>query len=129
MATGETYLESDGKAVTVSLSYSVDKTDVVVADGWYGIAADDGDSGDEIALSIAPREYQFEVPSGLGASKGDVVYIDVTDLTGHIPDDTAYGTTGGSGLVPLCRCTEDQSDTTVTGILLLGQWNGYDGSA
>ena len=118
MATGDTYPESDGKAVTVTLNYTVEKMDVVVVSSRLGIACADGDSGDEIALDISPVERQFTVPAALGLSNGDICYIEVADLTGHKPDDDAYGTTAGAGKVAFFKATCDQSSTWVTGIVL-----------
>lgn len=120
MAAGmNTYLESDGKAVTVSLSYTVGKNEVAVVEGWLGISQGSGDSGEDIALAVDEREYQLEVPSGLDVSKGDIVYIDVTDLTGHTPDDAAYATSGGANLVAFMKATADKdANDIVTGIML-----------
>lgn len=119
MATGETYKESDGKAVNVDLTASVDRGDVVYADGWLGVAAEDGESGESIALTVEQIEYQFEVPSTLDVSKGDTVYIDTAQVTGHIPDEAGYATSSGSGLIALFKATADKdANDVVTGILL-----------
>lgn len=113
MAGQDTYLESDGKAVHVSLTSSVNKNQLVVVEGWLGIASDDGISGDTIALSIDEREYQVTVPSGLAVAKGDKIYIEVADLTGHIPDDTAYSTTSGAGKVAFFKATAAKDGNNV----------------
>jgi plastocyanin len=119
MAGESTYLHSDGKAVTVDLLYTVGKGQVAVVDGWLGIAGSSGDSGDSVALAVDDREYQFTVPANLSVSKGDIVYIEVADLTGHVPDDTAYSTTAGSGKVAFFKATMDKNtDNVVTGIML-----------
>lgn len=119
MATGDTYFESDGKAVNVDLLYTVGKAEVAVVDGWLGIAGQSGDSGDQIALIVDDREYQFYVPSGLSVSKGDIVYLEVADVTGHTPDDTAYGTSAGAGKIAFFKATADKDDNDlVTGIML-----------
>jgi hypothetical protein len=118
-----TYLESDGKAVNVTLSYDgIAKDDVVYAEGWLGIAAGAGDSGDEIALTIDRREYQFTVPAGLSVSKGDTVYITLASIgSGHVPADAAYSTSSGAGKVALFKATAAKdSNNMVTGILLPG---------
>src|SRR5690606_38413317 len=94
-----TYFESDGRAVNVDLTATVAKGAVAVEDGWVGVAGRDGDSGDTIALAVDDREYQFEVPTGLSVSKGDIVYITVATITGHYPDDEAYTTSAGAGKV------------------------------
>lgn len=119
MAVGATFFESDGKAVNVDLTATVEKGRVIVADGWTGIAGSDGESGDEIALIADNREYQFEVPSALGVTKGDIVYITVATITGHYPDDAAYTTSAGAGKVAFFKATADQDDNDiVTGVLL-----------
>lgn len=122
MATGEnTYLESDGKAVNVTLDAGdVVKDQVAVVEGWLGIAGSNGESGDTIALIVDRREYQFTVPSALAVEKGDIVYITVADLTGHTPDDTAYSKSSGAGKVAFFKATSDQDDNdVVTGIMLM----------
>ncbi len=121
MAGENTYLESDGKSVTVTLSASVDKNQVAYVQGWLGISNDAGESGDTISLSVDRREYQFSVPSTLAVSKGATVYVDVTDLTGHIPDDTAYYTATGSNRVALFKATAAKDgNNVVTGMLIGG---------
>lgn len=115
----DTYKESDGKAVQVDLLYTVKARQVAVVDGWLGVAVAGGESGDEIALDVSPIERQFTVPAGLSVSKGDVVYIEVADLTGHTPDDTAYSTTAGAGKVAFFKATMDKNaSNVVTGIVL-----------
>jgi plastocyanin len=119
MALGDTFFESDGKAVDVSLLYTVGKGEVAVVEGWLGIAGASGDSGDEIALIVDDREYQFEVPAALSVSKGDIVYLEVADVTGHTPDSTAWGTTAGSGKIAFFKATADvDANDIVTGIML-----------
>ena len=119
MATGDTFFESDGKAVNVDLLYTVKKGQVAVVDSWAGITGESGDSGDTIALIADDREYQFYVPSSLSVSKGDIVYLEVADVTGHTPDDTAYSTSAGSGKVAFFKATRDKTaQNVVTGILL-----------
>lgn len=120
MTTGAlSYPESDGLSVNVDLLYDVTKDQIAVVDGWLGIAASDGESGDTIALNIDRREYQFTVPSTLSVSKGDIVYIEVADVTGHTPDDSAYGTSAGAGKVAYFKATADvDANYCVTGIVL-----------
>ena len=119
MAGENSYLESDGKAVDVDLSYTVGKDQVAVVEGWLGVAMGSGDSGDTIALGVDDREYQFTVPSGLSVSKGDIVFIEVADLTGHVPDDTAYSTSAGAGKVAFFKATADKdANDVVTGVML-----------
>jgi hypothetical protein len=100
MAGQNTYLESDGRAVAVTLSSTVEKNQVVYVQGWLGIANRDGASGATITLNVERREYQFTVPAALTVNKGDTVYVDVTDLTGHIPDDLELLLTNASPVSP-----------------------------
>jgi len=120
MAAGDnTYKESDGMAVHMDLVAAVEKGQVIYVDGWVGIAADGGQSGESVALTIDQAEYQFTVPAALAVSKGDTVYIDTAQVTGHIPDEGGYSTTPGAGLLPLFRATGDKdANNVVTGILL-----------
>jgi hypothetical protein len=121
LATGDTAKESDGQAVNVDLLYSVDKDDVAYVDGWLGVAGNDGDSGDTIALDISCIERQIVLPASTNPSKGDIIYIEVADCTGHIPDDTAYGTSAGEGKVAFCKITAIKDDNNVaTAIILPG---------
>lgn len=113
MAGENTYLDNDGKSVKVLLTSTVAKNQVAVVEGWLGVSSGSGDSGEEIALQIDDRAYQFSVPSALGVVKGDIVYITVADLTGHIPDDTAYTKTAGAGKVAFFKAMEDQDDNDV----------------
>jgi hypothetical protein len=113
------YFEGDGKAVNVDLLYTVAKGAVIYADVWLGLAGSDGESGDTIALVADDREYQFTVPAGLSVSKGDIVYITVATVTGHYPDDEAYGTSAGAGKIAFFKATADKdSNNIVTGIML-----------
>lgn len=115
----DTYFESDGKAVEVDLLYTVLKNQLVSVDSWVGIANRSGDSGDSVALSVDNREYQFTVPTGLSVSKGDIVYVDIDDVTGHTIDDTAYATSAAAGSVAVFKATADKdANDMVTGIML-----------
>ena len=119
MAVGDTWLESDGKAVNVLLTSTVGKSQVAVVEGWLGIAQSSGNSGDYIALAVDEREYQITVPATLAVSKGDIIYIEVADVTGHIPDDSAYGTAAGAGKIAFVKATADKdANNIVTGIML-----------
>ena len=119
MAVGDTFFESDGKAVDVLLTATVKAGQVAVVEGWLGITGASGDSGEYVALVVDDREYQFEVPSTLDVSKGDIVYVTVATVTGHTPDDGAYTTSAGAGNVALFKATADKDDNNiVTGIML-----------
>lgn len=120
VAGSATYFESDGKAVNVTLNAGdVVKGAVIYVDGWLGIAGEDADSGETLALIADDREYQFEVPTGLSVSKGDIVYITVATVTGHYPDDEAYTTSAGAGKIAFFKATADKDDNDiVTGVML-----------
>lgn len=120
MATGElSYKESDGLAVNVNLLYTVAALQVAVVDGWLGVAMEDGESGEIIALDISRIERQFTIPAGLDPAVGAIVYIEVADLTGHTPDDSAYSTSAGAGKVAFYKATAAKDGNNVqTGIVL-----------
>lgn len=120
-ATGTTVKESDGQSVTLSLSYSVVKNQIAVVSGWIGIAARDADSGDDVALTIKQDEYQIKVPSAYSGGIGDILYIDSADLTGHTPDDTAYGTSAGAGKIAAFKQTSAKDANDVITAIFLGQ--------
>lgn len=115
-----TYFESDGKAVNVTLTDGdVVKGAVAVVNGWLGIAGEDADSGETLALMVDDREYQFVVPVGLTVNKGDIVYITQATITGHYPDDEAYTTTAGAGKLAFFKATAvKDANNIVTGIML-----------
>jgi len=124
MSTGlDTHKESDGRSVTVSLLYTIEANAVIYADGFLGISARSGDSGDSVALTVDRQEYQFTVPSGLSVSKGDIVRLDTTAITStHIPPDGAYNKNALSATnINLFKATSDKdANNVVTGILLAG---------
>lgn len=120
MATGDTHFESEGASIPVALTATVTAAQVAYADGWLGITAARGESGETVALAIAHEEFQFVVPAGLAVSKGNTVYITVANVTGHTPADNAYSTTSGAGKLPLFRATSDKdANNVVTGILIV----------
>ena len=120
MATGEsTHHDNAGRSVEVDLTSTVAAHQVAYVDGWLGITAAAGDSGNSIALITDRQAYQFTVPAALSVSKGDTVYIDTTDLTGHLPDESGYATSSGANLVALFKAIEDKdANDNVIGILL-----------
>ncbi len=125
MTTGkQTYYESDGASVTVALVSTIEANMVVLAQGFLGISNESGNSGDSVAVSIRRNEYQFTVPSGLAVSKGDIVRIDTSAVTGtNIPPSGAYNKNALSATnINLFKATEDKNGTThvVCGILLSG---------
>lgn len=119
MPVGDTFFNSDGKATDVTLTAAVIKGRVIVAQGWVGIAGENGAIGDTIALVCDDREYQFIVPAGLTVNKGDIVYITIATITGHYPDDAAYTTAAGAGKVALFKATAAKdANNMVTGTML-----------
>lgn len=120
VAGSRTYFESDGKAVNVTLDAGdVVKGAVIVAEGWLGIAGEDADSGETLALIADNREYQFKVPAGLAVAKGAIVYVTIATVTGHYPDDEAYTTSAGAGKIAFFKATAAKdANNIVTGIML-----------
>lgn len=119
----DTHKESDGQAVTVTLTHTIEGSAVVYAQGFLGISARSGDSGDSVALSIDRQEYQFTVPASLVVNKGDIVRLDTTAITNtHIPPDGAYNKNASSATnISLFKATSDKdANNVVTGILLAG---------
>lgn len=119
MAVGDSWFESDGKAVDVTLTAAVLKGRVIVVDGWLGIAGSNGAIGDTIALIVDDREHRFEVPAALAVAKGATVFVTVADVTGHYPDDTAYVTAAAAGAVAFFKATAAKdANNRVSGIML-----------
>lgn len=113
------HFESDGKAVNCLATAAVAKGSLVYIEAWLGIAGGDAASGESVAVVVDDREYQFVVPASLSVSKGDIVYITVATITGHYPDDEAYGTSAGAGNIALFKATADKdANNIVTGIML-----------
>ncbi len=120
MAAGDnTYFDNDGKSVDVALTSTVAKDQIAYVDGWLGLASDDGVSGDTIALNVDLRAYQVTVPAALAVAKGDYIWIDVTDLTGHIPDETAYYTATGANRLRFWKAMEAKDANNVVICLML----------
>ena len=94
-------LDSDGYSFKKTLSASVNGNELVVVGGAAGIPFEDGLSGDTVALRADDAIYQWYVPDGLAVAEGDTVYLEIADVSGHIPDDTAYSTTAGAGKIAL----------------------------
>ena len=76
-------LRSDGKTVDVTLgnafnAVTVEKGDLIQAEGWVGIAMNRGTKGDTIAIETTQREFVLPVGS-VAAAKGAVLYADLTN--------------------------------------------------
>lgn len=119
----DTHKESDGKSVTVTLTHTIQANAIVYAQGFLGISARSGDSGDSVAISLDRQEYQFTVPASLTVNKGDIVRLDTTAITDtHIPPDGAYNKNALSATnINLFKATSNKdANNVVTGILLSG---------
>nr|DAV53555.1 MAG TPA: protein of unknown function DUF2190 [Caudoviricetes sp.] len=76
-------LRSDGKAVDVTLgnafnNVTVNKGDLIQAEGWVGVAMHNGTKGDKIAIETTQREFVFPV-GNIAAAKGAVLYADLAN--------------------------------------------------
>lgn len=84
-------LRSDGKAVDVVIpaGYAkVTKGDLILAEGWYGVAMNDGVKGDTIAIETTQREFVFTVGGSITAAKGDVLYLSNAGAITNTDTDT-----------------------------------------
>lgn len=103
---------ANGNSIDVTISSAVAEGDLAFIEGWLGFVPRASSSGESVALNIEYAEFDMILPTGLSLSKGDEVWVDTTDLTGHIPDDTAYGSSNGGSDTKLGRCVIDQDGTT-----------------
>lgn len=122
MAVGkDTYFDNDGKSVDVTLTSTVEEGQIAVVQNLLGITHAAGDSGDTISLEQDLRAYQFSVPSTLAVLKGAIVYVDITDTTGHDVDSTAYSLSSGANKIRLFVALENQDvNNVVIGRLVAG---------
>lgn len=107
------YLDNDGKSVTVTLTAAVAKGQVVVAEGWVGIAESNGAIGEKVALAIDDRAYQFTVPAALAVAKGEIVYLILANVVGHTPTDAAYVKAPAAGAVAFFKAMEAKDANNV----------------
>lgn len=103
---------TDGNSVDVTVTSTVAEGDLAFVENWMGVVPRAAESGETVALNIENAEFDVILPTSLSLSKGDEVHVDVTDLTGHIPDSTAYATSSGADTRYLGRCKTDQDGTT-----------------
>lgn len=120
MPTGtNTIYDNEGRSVPVTLTATVTAAQVAVIESFLGVTVGAGESGDTVSLRVDHAAYQFSVPASLSVSKGTVVYVDVTDITGHSVDETAYYTASGANRKALFKAvTAKDANNTVIGILL-----------
>lgn len=116
------YFDAEAAAVTVTLSYSVESSAPVYAQGFVGISNRSGDSGDNVALSIGKAVYQFDVGASLAVSIGDVVRVDTTSVTGHMIPQAALNKNAASATnLDLFKAVENKdANNIVRGILMGG---------
>lgn len=104
-------LRSDGKAVDVTVTGTVTKGDVVLAEGFAGIAMQDAVSGETIALEIATREHEINLGAGVSGAKGAVIYLTSAG---------ALTNTVGSNK-PFCKVTVAKDSNNICWAVLLPQ--------
>jgi len=120
------YFDNDGKAVNVTLTAAVAKGQVVVAQGWVGIAESNGAIGETIALTIDDRAYQFTVPAALAVPKGTIVYLVLANVVGHTPTDAAYTLVPAAGSVAFFKAMEAKdANNVVIGRMLAANSMAY----
>lgn len=73
---GKETLRSDGQAVDVLATKTVNKGDFVVDGGFFGIAMGSASSGEDVVLEIAQREHEINVGASITGAKGSIIYID-----------------------------------------------------
>ena len=107
-----TYLESDGKSVAVTLSATVDKNQVAYVEGWLGIANQDGVSGDVITLVGGWARVPVHCAVGAVGEQGR------DGLRGCDRPDRAYprrhGLLHGDGIRTGWRCSRRRRRRTAT---------------
>lgn len=105
MAVSDARVESDGQAVDVAINHTINKGQLIVAEGWLGITTNGGVSGGVVAIAMDQREYEIEVPTGFAVAKGDLIYVDTTQVTNGVVNSSAWFTASGSNRRLLGRAT------------------------
>lgn len=124
MSTHNAVRLNTGKAADVTITSAVETGDIFVADGFAGINPRDAESGDTVAMNIEVAQFDVLLPASLSLTKGDSIWLNTADVTGHIPNDTAWGTSdGGAGWILYGRALTDQNSTT--GQVNVLQLSGY----
>lgn len=74
---------SDGKSVVITAPVAVKAGDIVFDGntGWGGVAFDEAEAGEKVAVNIAQEEYElrFVVQAGTSLSAGDYLYYDTVN--------------------------------------------------
>jgi hypothetical protein len=116
---------SDGKAVVVTAVSEFDKGAFVrkhrgVDVSWSGFACANAVSGDQVALTIAPYEFELMIPSDVEAEVGAILYIEKD--TGEITDkeETGEGENEKDN-VPFMKVTVEKDENNVVWGILLPQ--------
>lgn len=118
---GTTYFLSDGLSVDVKLQGTTPVNAIAFADGWVGITAAGGNSGDSVSLYVEHREFRFDVGS-LVILKGQTCYIDTSQMTGSQPTLAGYSTSAGAGKLALFKATTNKDASNyVHGILCVAE--------
>lgn len=102
MAIGNAAYDQDDGAVTLATTADISGDSVAVISGIVGIAQQDSESGDTVALALRGA-YIIEIPDSLSAAVGNTLFVDITNLTGHTPDSDAYYLASGSNRVELLK--------------------------
>lgn len=108
MALGESTIRGDGKSVDVQLQYTVAANRLAVIQGWVGFTNGAGESDDYISMSVDDREYRLDVGTA-NPTVGATLFVEVADLTGHYPDQTALSTSAGAGKVAFAKVTKGKN--------------------
>jgi len=101
-----------GLSVEIEVTSDIATGELAYVDGFLGFNVRAIESGESGVLDIEPSQWDILLPTALNLSKGNRIYVDVTDLTGHIPDDTAFSTSAGGSKKLWALAMTDQDGTT-----------------
>jgi len=121
MANTTALFESHGRALNVTVNAAIAKDDVLYINGFAGIAGDDAESGETIALLIEQVEYTVFVGTSLAVSKGDTIYVTTASVTADIIPQSALSTTSGAGKKAFLKATEARDSSGYVRCILLPQ--------
>lgn len=104
------FKETDGKSVDVTIDYTISGERPILVDNWVGLPSQSGDSGDTIALVCDGGVYQWQAPSGLSLSVGNIVYVDISETgsANEVPD-SAFTTTATADTLPLFKVLTEKN--------------------